>query len=153
MLTVTPKDEMAKGLSALLAHALYTGAAYPKELQNLEEGHVRAEDPEVLRKYKALVQEYDRAVLQLHQEMMEALEKGETAQAVIEELTRRHVQIALDSLRHELDLPLQWSEELKEELRQGLEVLRDEAAQDGGGPYAGELQEVIQILEEMLRKR
>jgi replicative superfamily II helicase len=149
------QEEMEKGLAALLTHALYSGAAYPKELQNVEEGHVKAEDPAVLQRYLEIAQEYDREVLKLHQEMMQALMEGKSARAIVSEFTRKQVQIGLDSLRRELALPIQWSEEAKEEIRQGLAALRAEAAEaeKDQEACACELQELIQLLEEMLSRR
>jgi hypothetical protein len=151
------RDETEKGLAALLVHAMYAGASYPMELQNIEEGRVKAKDPETLKQYEELAQAYDRELLKLHQEMARALmDREKSADEILVELMKRQGQLSLGFLERELDLSLEWSEEAKEEVRQGLTHLQAELSEmspeEDPDAYEG-LQKLIQLLEEMLRRR
>lgn len=150
------EEEKEKGIAALLIHAMYTGAAYPTELQNIEEGRIKG-DPEALKQYEEIVRSYDQAVIALRREMTEALMQGEkSAEEVLIELAERQAQLAFESLERELNLPLQWSEEAKAEIQQGLSELRAELAtmrpEEDPQAYEG-LQKLVQLLEELLRRR
>ncbi|GEM_PF-6988189 len=71
-------------------------------------------------------------------------------------LVERQAQIAFESLERERDLPLQWSEEAKAEIQQGLSELKAELAtippEEDPQAYK-DLQKLVQLLEELLRRR
>ena len=149
-------EEKEKGLAALLIHAMYAGAAYPMEQKNIEEGRVKG-DPETLEQHEEIVRSYDQAMIALRRQMTEAvMQRGIPAEAALMELAEKQAQLALESLERERELPLQWSEEFKTEIQQGISHLRAELAamRPEEDPQAYEnLQKLVQLLEELLHRR
>ena len=142
------REEREKGTAALVAHAAYVGAAYPTDVKNVEEGYIRASNPEELEKYLKLSQEYDREVLRLYQEAFKALEGGRRWEEVLQEFLEKQTELSLQYAQRELQLNIQLSPEAKADLEQALKHLKE----DPDFEHHPQMAQLVRIIETLLQK-
>jgi len=139
-------EELEKAIAMLLTYAAYSGAAYPTDLQNVEDGYVQPSNPKALEDYLKLSQEYDKEKLQLCRQTLEAVKSGQDWATAFQGFLKKQADLALRYAQRELGLDFTLSREAKADLERALKHLNEEASEHP------EMAQLVRLIEAFLQK-